>query len=449
MWSRVKDDVLIVDKTVDVFLFLGQSNMLGVDRPGFVTDSVDRTDTLFWRSQGGAWPTLIPFISWSDMVIGSTGVETQGSSIGPEIAFVDRSKVLTSTYSQPQAILKFAVSGSSLHTDWNATRRLAPEDGYLYLNLLNIIDASLQALTDDGYAYNIKGAVWLQGESDISQPHLGNYQTNLDDLISGIRTHLNKPALPFVLIGIVPTTAQAPINTILQNYAYTDSHIGYITEPTAGAWTLFNNKHYDHAAFLDIGVAVADEMVLAINGTTATAVSTTLMVKQDNVLFSNAILNQDYTTTNTTDQTLASYLNPDIHVPAFYTPYRQSNGKLKFKLIYPDIPMTSQITGVTAPWELTWEQTSIPTANQVVGYNALDTPTDYDVRFGGLDTSHQSYSYMSGTQTGAAGDIWSGVGVFRYFQGTYLGHLGGQDPNNHPSGVGSRLPTNLELYLVV
>ena len=48
---------------------------------------------------------------------------------------------------------------------------------------------------------------------------------------------------------------------------------------------------------------------------------------------------------------------------------------------------------------------------------------------------------MTGTQTGTSGDIWSGVGAFRYFQGTYLRHLGGNNP-------GSRLITKLELYVL-
>ena len=142
--------------------------------------------------------------------------------------------------------------------------------------------------------------------------------------------------------------------------------------------------HYNHAAYLDIGEAVVDKMVLAKNGQTPGAPVETLLLKQHNTLFPNAIKTHDYSGINTTDPTATLYIHPDLNDESLYSSgFRGQDGKIKLKLVYPDVT----IDGNT--WELIWKQTTIPSGASVTGFETVWTPSDFDARFGGLDTSHQ------------------------------------------------------------
>ena len=261
-WYKVADNAEVSDNILDLFIFAGQSNMDG--RATVVSDSVDRTSTLFYKETATSSSSTIDS-SFSGLVKGHTSNE-QFNKLCPVISFHDRAKLLQNNYPQHLAIMKFSHGGTSLAENWNTTH----PNNYMFSKFKEAIDDAKSKLTTAGYTYNVKGMVWLQGETDSQDTtNTSNYQTNMNNFISEIRTHLNLPNLPVVLVGIKNNTNATTItnantiNTSLKNIANTDRHIGYVFD---NSWGQRDNLHYNTSGQQAIGVAVADEMINAIAG---------------------------------------------------------------------------------------------------------------------------------------------------------------------------------------
>jgi hypothetical protein len=143
-------------KTVRVFIFAGQSNMVGSDSkakdikrfPPFVGLDLPQDKVLFSYNIGreekltsNGWVSLQPV----------DGV------VGPELSFARR---ISQEIKAPIAIIKCAAGGTTLGADWN------PDDpsGYkLYPLALQLIQSSLAELDQRKAAYRIEGFMWHQG----------------------------------------------------------------------------------------------------------------------------------------------------------------------------------------------------------------------------------------------------------------------------------------------
>ncbi len=180
-------------KTLRVFIFAGQSNMVGSDSkaediqrfPPFAGLDKPQDNVLFSFNIGReekltarGWVALQPV----------DGV------VGPELSFARRVSQGTKA---PIAIIKCAAGGTTLGADWN------PDDpsGYkLYPLTLQLVQSSLAELDRKKVPYRIEGFMWHQGENDMFDDKFRpDYGRNLKNFLASWRRDLKTPALKFYI----------------------------------------------------------------------------------------------------------------------------------------------------------------------------------------------------------------------------------------------------------
>ena len=254
IWYKISDNSLVSDNTLDLYLFAGQSNM---DGRGDISGApiVDRTNTLFYKETATSSSSVIDS-NWSPMILGQT-CNQNILKFGPEIAFHDRAKQLPDFYDKRLAILKFAHGGTTLGEDWNTTF----SDNYMFDKFKDAITDGTNKLTTGGYTYNIKGLVWFQGESDTTNiTFTTNYQTNLSNFISAIRTYVSLPQLPVFICSIINTselTNALAVRTAQQAVASGDLNIYYIPTET---FSHYDSVHLDANGQLATGTLIANTL---------------------------------------------------------------------------------------------------------------------------------------------------------------------------------------------
>ncbi|MBL8723743.1 MAG: hypothetical protein JNK49_06830 [Planctomycetes bacterium] len=179
------------DKVVRVFVFAGQSNMVGADSkvadveryPPFTGAAEEQPKVRFWyvigredkqRSQG--WGPLRP-------------VE---GMVGPELTFAAEVQRHTSA---PLAIVKVAAGGTTLGSDWNPDQ---PAGFALYPLALATVREALADLDKRRVKWRLEGVVWHQGENDMFDDGFRrNYGANLANFVACWRRDLGVPQLRF------------------------------------------------------------------------------------------------------------------------------------------------------------------------------------------------------------------------------------------------------------
>lgn len=179
------------DDVVRVFVFAGQSNMVGsdsraadIDRfPPFAGLAEPQEDVRFRYVIGrerqhtsDGWVALAPV----------DGV------VGPELSFARK---VTERLDVPIAIVKVAAGGTHLGGDWNPDE---PQGFELYPLLIGTVQDALADLAEDGVEHRLEGFVWHQGENDMFEDAFrANYGANLSNFMARVRTDLDAPRLPF------------------------------------------------------------------------------------------------------------------------------------------------------------------------------------------------------------------------------------------------------------
>ena len=184
---RAQDD----DKTLRVFIFAGQSNMVGSDSrvadielfPPFAGLEKPQGDVKYSycigredKRQSDGWVNL----------------QAVDGVVGPELSFARK---VTQNIKAPIAIIKCAAGGTHLGGDWNPDN---PSGFKLYPLALSLIRASLADLDRRKIKYRIEGFMWHQGENDMFEPdYLQNYGKNLKNFVASWRRDLGAPDLRF------------------------------------------------------------------------------------------------------------------------------------------------------------------------------------------------------------------------------------------------------------
>ncbi len=180
-------------KTMRVFIFAGQSNMVGSDSkvkdikrfPPFAGLETPQANVLFSYNIGredkitsNGWQALQPV----------------DNVVGPELSFARRVSQQTKA---PIAIIKCAAGGTTLGGDWNPDN---PSGFKLYPIALQLIRESLADLDRKKIAYRIEGFMWHQGENDMfDKVFKPNYGNNLKNFLATWRRDLNTPKLKFYI----------------------------------------------------------------------------------------------------------------------------------------------------------------------------------------------------------------------------------------------------------
>ena len=181
------------EKTLRVFIFAGQSNMVGSDSkvkdigrfPPFVGLEKSQDHVRFSycigrknKTQSDGWVALQPV----------NGV------VGPELSFARK---VTSGIKAPIAIIKVAAGGTHLGGDWNPDE---PIGFKMYPLTLDLIKMSLADLDKRGIKYRIEGFMWHQGENDMfEKDYMPNYGKNLKNFLAKWRRDLGTSKLKFYI----------------------------------------------------------------------------------------------------------------------------------------------------------------------------------------------------------------------------------------------------------
>ena len=179
------------DHTLRVFIFAGQSNMVGSDShvtdiqrfPPFRGVEKQQKEIPFSycigreeKRQSDGWELLRPI----------------GGIVGPELTFAKKVRERTGARI---AIIKVAAGGTHLGGDWNPDE---PSGFKMYPLALKWVRTALKQLDDEGIAYRLEGFVWHQGENDtFEEEYRKAYGRNLKNFLACWRRDLHAPDLPF------------------------------------------------------------------------------------------------------------------------------------------------------------------------------------------------------------------------------------------------------------
>ena len=180
-------------KTLRVFIFAGQSNMVGTHSrvadiqrfPPFADLDKPQTDVLFSYKLGR-----------EEMATSNGWIEMQptGDYFGPELSFA---RHVSRSLEAPIGIIKCASGGTSLGEDWNPD---TPGGFKLYPLALEHVRSSLAELDRKKVAYRIEGFMWHQGENDMfDKAFKPNYGKNLQNFLACWRRDLKVPDLRFYI----------------------------------------------------------------------------------------------------------------------------------------------------------------------------------------------------------------------------------------------------------
>ena len=180
-------------KTVRVFIFAGQSNMVGshsrvadIQRfPPFAGLDRPQENVLFSYKMGREQMTSSK---------GWIPLQPTGDFFGPELSF---GRQVSRQVEDPIAIIKVASGGTTLAEDWNPDQ---PGGFKLYPQALEHVQASLAELDRMKKKYRIEGFMWHQGENDMfSKEFKPKYGANLKNFLARWRRDLKTPHLRFYI----------------------------------------------------------------------------------------------------------------------------------------------------------------------------------------------------------------------------------------------------------
>lgn len=182
-------------RTLNVFLFAGQSNMAGADSviaepPGFQSTAADRA-ARFTATALAEPRNAEAYTPWG--AIRGHRLSARGKLVhGPEVGFARR---LHEAGWRNVAIIKVYANFARGVGRW--PWRLDEPLGRAWTKF---VDDRLAELTAQGHRYRVRGFVWHQGIDDAIHGKLAtDYQRNLTELIGALRKRYADEKTPFVL----------------------------------------------------------------------------------------------------------------------------------------------------------------------------------------------------------------------------------------------------------
>ena len=176
---------------VRVFIFAGQSNMVG-------SDSKVRDIERFPPFAGLGEPqeeVRFQYCIGREQKMRSDGwveLEPVNGVVGPELSFA---REVTGAIDGPIAIIKCAAGGTHLGGDWNPDE---PSGFEMYPLTMELVRSALADLDRKKVPYRLEGVMWHQGENDMfNEDYQSNYGENLANFVARWRKDLNAPDLRF------------------------------------------------------------------------------------------------------------------------------------------------------------------------------------------------------------------------------------------------------------
>ncbi|MBC8354474.1 MAG: hypothetical protein H8E66_20970 [Planctomycetes bacterium] len=181
------------DKIVRVFIFAGQSNMVGSDSK---VQDIKRFPPFSGLENAQSGVRFSYCIGRENKMKSDGWVDLQpvNNVVGPELSFARK---VTQHIDAPIAIIKCAAGGTHLGGDWNPDD---PEGFKMYPLALDLIQLSLAEFDRKEIPYCIEGFMWHQGENDMfNAEYMANYGVNLKNFLAKWRRDLKEPELKFYI----------------------------------------------------------------------------------------------------------------------------------------------------------------------------------------------------------------------------------------------------------
>ena len=176
-----------------VFVFAGQSNMVGSDSkvedikrfPPFAGLENVQSNVMFSYCIGRENKRRSD--CWTDL-------QPVNNVVGPELSFARK---VSQNIEAPIAIIKCAAGGTHLGGDWNPDE---PQGFEMYPLALELVRSSCAELDRRNIPYRIEGFMWHQGENDMfNAEFMANYGKNLENFLARWRRDLGTPDLKFYI----------------------------------------------------------------------------------------------------------------------------------------------------------------------------------------------------------------------------------------------------------
>lgn len=253
-------------KPVKVILLLGQSNATGCSLTSYLQKGV--SEEAYAAYEAGYSNVLLAF-SMDDqkycshgafLPTGLNGGAGEGY-FGPELGMA---QILSAAYPEETVvILKFSMSGYSLHHHWLCDR----QRGSIYEACMVFVRNHMEHLIASNYDARIGAICWMQGESDTTDYKASLYYDNQVALVSYFREDLagyaEEEGIFFIDAGISSSPYCLPaypaINEAKERFAALSPMNLYFSTIDAGLTTLYEPEenpdlgHYDALSELTLG----------------------------------------------------------------------------------------------------------------------------------------------------------------------------------------------------
>lgn len=203
--------------TVHVLIGLGQSNMSGRGLP--ISDEIDPPNPRIVQYGANASEITTATVPLDMVDAESAGLDTSAYGISP-LTLIAREYLQRLPVNDVILLIPAAKGGSAVgYSDsesvggvWNTAYEGESLD--LYGMAKAQITAALAAAETrwPNMTLRIAGAFWHQGEANASFTE-ADYATELDAIITGLRTHVSMSLMPFVIGGLVPEWVAARSGT--------------------------------------------------------------------------------------------------------------------------------------------------------------------------------------------------------------------------------------------
>ena len=180
-------------KTLRVFIFAGQSNMVGSDSK---VKDIKRFPPYTGLEEAQDKVLFTYCIGRQNKMRSEGWVPLQhvNNVVGPELSFARK---VTDHIKAPIAIIKVAAGGTHLGGDWNPDEPLGFK---MYPLALETIRTALADLDKRKIKYRLEGFMWHQGENDMfNKDYMPNYGKNLKNFLAKWRRDLKTPKLKFYI----------------------------------------------------------------------------------------------------------------------------------------------------------------------------------------------------------------------------------------------------------
>lgn len=224
------------DNKVHLIILTGQSGARGkavnsdlLDEQKEINDEVDiMADGLTMPALSKIPATIPSRVKISEL---KPGYGDSGNEFGPELGMGEtmRSRYLKDGDLRKSVIVKYTACGSTFTDHWYSESLLEDEElssklnlaqvrtnektqkqtGPLTNNLYQLIDATIQQLSDEGFESVIDGAVFLHGEQDAKfDVNMEIYEKALEYFIQDLRSYVENETLPFVISEALTNSAK-------------------------------------------------------------------------------------------------------------------------------------------------------------------------------------------------------------------------------------------------